>query len=124
MNKNPYEILGLEQGASKDDVKRAYRKKARENHPDLNPGDKDASKRMNEINEAYDRIMNPDKYTAEDARKAAARGERPNNGYSYGGAGQGGQGTGQSSHGPFGPFGTGGQNTGGPGGAGQDGRYG
>lgn len=69
---DPYKILGLESGASMDEVKRAYRKKARENHPDLNPGDAQAAKRMNEINEAYDRITNPDKYAAEDARRAAA----------------------------------------------------
>lgn len=80
---DPYKILGLEPTATKDEVKRAYRKKARENHPDLNPGDQAAAKRMNEINEAYDRITNPDKYAAEDARRAAAdsaAGRRPNNG--------------------------------------------
>lgn len=74
MAMNPYDILGVPQGATQDEVKRAYRKKARENHPDLNPGDAAAAKRMNEINEAYDRIMNPDKYAAEDARRAAAEG--------------------------------------------------
>ena len=72
MAMDPYKILGLESSASMDEVKRAYRKKARENHPDLNPGDEAAAKRMNEINEAYDRITNPDKYAAEDARRAAA----------------------------------------------------
>lgn len=72
MAMDPYKILGLESNASMDEVKRAYRKAARENHPDLNPGDAAAAKRMNEINEAYDRICNPDKYAAEDARRAAA----------------------------------------------------
>ena len=72
MAMNPYEILGVPETASQDEVKRAYRKKARENHPDLNPGDANAAKRMNQINEAYDRIMNPDKYATEDARRAAA----------------------------------------------------
>lgn len=72
MAMDPYKILGLEPSASMDEVKRAYRKKARENHPDLNPGDAAAAKRMNDINEAYDRISNPDKYAAEDARRAAA----------------------------------------------------
>lgn len=72
MAMDPYKILGVERTASNDEVKRAYRKLARENHPDLHPGDQAAAKRMNEINEAYDRIMNPDKYAAEDARRAAA----------------------------------------------------
>ena len=72
MAMDAYKILGLDASASTDEVKKAYRKLARENHPDLHPGDEAAAKRMNEINEAYDRIMNPDKYAAEDARRAAA----------------------------------------------------
>lgn len=69
MEENPYDILGVARDASLDEVKRAYRKKARENHPDLNPDDPAAEERMNKINEAYDRITNPDKYKASDARK-------------------------------------------------------
>lgn len=69
MTENPYDILGVPQDAPLDEVKRAYRKKARENHPDLNPDDPAAEERMNRINEAYDRITNPDKYAASDARK-------------------------------------------------------
>ena len=69
MNENPYDILGIPRTASMDEVKKAYRKKARENHPDLNPDDPQAEERMNKVNEAYDRIMNPEKYEASDARR-------------------------------------------------------
>uniref|UniRef100_UPI0013EB068F DnaJ domain-containing protein n=1 Tax=Adlercreutzia sp. ZJ242 TaxID=2709409 RepID=UPI0013EB068F len=85
MTENPYDILGVSRDASMDEVKRAYRKKARENHPDLNPGDPDAAARMNKVNEAYDRITNPEKYAQEDARRRAAAGGAPYApGYGYG----------------------------------------
>lgn len=69
MTENPYDVLGVPHDASLDEVKKAYRKKARENHPDLNPNDPGAEERMNKVNEAYDRITNPEKYRASDARK-------------------------------------------------------
>lgn len=81
MNKSPYDILGVSKDASSDEVKKAYRKKARENHPDLNPDDEHAAERMNEINEAYDRIMNPEKYRAADARKRAQQSPFTTTGY-------------------------------------------
>ena len=71
MPENPYDILGVSPDASPDEVKKAYRKKARENHPDLNPDDPGAAERMNKINEAYDRIMNPEKYEARAEVRAA-----------------------------------------------------
>ncbi len=61
---DPYKVLGLEPGASDEDVKRAYRALAKKYHPDMNPGDAHAAKRMNEINAAYDQIKNPPARTA------------------------------------------------------------
>lgn len=69
MDENPYDILGVSRTASMEEVKKAYRKKARENHPDLNPDDPEAEERLKKVNEAYDRIMNPEKYVASDARR-------------------------------------------------------
>lgn len=109
MEDNPYDILGVARDASQDEVKKAYRKKARENHPDLNPNDPAAEERMNKINEAYDRIVNPEKYRASDARRRAggAPYTADYNGYgpsSAGGSGPTGAGGSQGS-GPYGPYG-------------------
>ncbi len=56
-----YEVLGLQKGASADEIKKAYRKLAKANHPDLHPGDKEAENRFKEINEAYEILSDPDK---------------------------------------------------------------
>lgn len=58
MMRDPYSVLGLPQTATADEVKAAYRKLAKKYHPDLNPGDKEAEKKMQEVNEAYDAIVN------------------------------------------------------------------
>ena len=59
MSRDPYEVLGVARGASEDEIKQAYRKLAKRYHPDLNPGDATAAQKMNEVNQAYDRIKNP-----------------------------------------------------------------
>lgn len=58
---DPYKVLGVSPDASDEEIKRAYRKLAKQYHPDLNPGDPVAAKKMQEINAAYEQIKNPDK---------------------------------------------------------------
>lgn len=56
-----YKILGVDKTASDEDIKKAYRKLARKYHPDLNPNDKEAHKRFQEINEANEVLSDPEK---------------------------------------------------------------
>lgn len=56
-----YEVLGLSRGASTDEIKKAFRRLAKENHPDLNPGNAAAEARFKEINEAYEVLSDEDK---------------------------------------------------------------
>ncbi len=56
-----YEVLGLSKNASENDIKKAYRTLAKENHPDLNPGDAEREAKFKEIGEAYAVLSDPDK---------------------------------------------------------------
>lgn len=56
-----YEVLGVDKGADEATIKKAYRTLAKKNHPDVNPGDKEAEERFKEINEAYQVLSNPQK---------------------------------------------------------------
>jgi DnaJ-class molecular chaperone len=55
-NKSPYEILGVREAASQDEIKNAYRKLAKKYHPDLNPGNKEAEKYFKDLSIAYERV--------------------------------------------------------------------
>jgi len=62
-----YQILGLDRNASEEDIKKAYRKLARKHHPDLNPNDKEAHRKFQQINEANEVLSDPDKRKKYDA---------------------------------------------------------
>ena len=72
MTNNPYEILGVREGAGMDEIKRAYRRKAKEYHPDLHPEDPCANEKMQRINEAYEALSNPGKYQSQRQARPAA----------------------------------------------------
>ncbi len=56
-----YKVLGVDKTASDDDIKKAYRKLARKLHPDLNPNDKEANKKFQQVNEANEVLSDPEK---------------------------------------------------------------
>lgn len=79
MVNDPYKVLGIPNTATPDEIKKAYRKKAKENHPDLHQNDPTATSKMKEINEAYDMLQNPEKY--ESKRKQEAQRQTQNAAY-------------------------------------------
>jgi len=56
-----FKVLGVDRGADADAIKRAFRKLARQYHPDVNPGDKDAEAKFKEVSEAYEVLSDPEK---------------------------------------------------------------
>lgn len=58
---DPYKVLGVSPDASDEEIKKAYRRLAKRYHPDRNPGDAEAARKMQEVNAAYEQIKNPEK---------------------------------------------------------------
>ena len=87
MTSDPYKVLGVSPNASDDEIQKAYRRLVKKYHPDVNPGDENAEKKMREINAAYDQIRNIRE------GKASYGGQNSNPyGNPYGNAGNGGGG--------------------------------
>ena len=80
-----YEVLEVEKTASVEEIKKAYRKKAIQYHPDKNPGDKVAEEKFKEAAEAYDVLSNPDKRARYDQFGHAGMGGAAGNGGPFGG---------------------------------------
>ncbi|MBO4563047.1 MAG: molecular chaperone DnaJ [Clostridia bacterium] len=85
-----YEVLGVPKTASDDDIKSAFRRMAKQYHPDLHPDDKEAEAKFKEVNEAYEVLSNPDKREKYDQFGHAAFDPTAGGGYSSGWSGFGG----------------------------------
>lgn len=86
MAEDPYKVLGLERGASDDEIRRAFRRLAKELHPDLRPGDAAASERFKKVTAAYEVLGDAEKRRQFDAGEIDASGE-PRQRYARQGAG-------------------------------------
>ena len=87
-----YEVLGVDRNASEDEIKKAYRKLAKQYHPDLHPDDKDAEAKFMEANEAYEVLSDAEKKAKYDRFGHAGVDPTYNAGQGggYGGGGAGG----------------------------------
>ena len=104
MQNDAYSVLGVSSTATQDEIKSAYRKLAKQYHPDLHPGDEFCAAKMNELNAAYDKISDPEKRAMYDASQSSPYGEygqSPFGSYSYGQSPFGSYGNGQAPYGSY-----------------------
>jgi curved DNA-binding protein len=105
--KDYYKVLGVDKTATPEQIKKAYRKLARQHHPDVNPNDKGAEQKFKELNEAHEVLSDPDKRKKYDQFGAdwqryqqqphgAGRGGQPSGGFDWSQYTQGGFGEGAS----------------------------
>ncbi len=89
MPNDPYKELGVARTASADDIKKAFRKQAKELHPDKNPGDKKAEERFKKLTSAFDLLGDAEKRKKFDAGQIDAEGHEIHRGFGGGGGGGG-----------------------------------
>jgi DnaJ-class molecular chaperone len=101
MARDPYDVIGVARSASADEIKRAFRKKAKALHPDANPNDPKAQDRFAELNNAYELLSDADKKRQFDRGEIDAEGKPRFTGFEGfgGGGGRPGGGTGTGPHG-------------------------
>ena len=88
MSQDPFSVLGISSSATEDEIKAAYRRLAKQYHPDLNPGDRNAEEKMKEVNEAYTRALQYRRNGGAYQSNSGYGGAGPGSGYgSFGGSG-------------------------------------